>query len=103
MSKPQGKTQNGVAENGNGIEMENKTNGASTNGGKTKGSILKTIGLKRDPSVTKADAAASSSKTPQKKGKVSFRANLVDVREVENWKQYNVESSEEQKKCCNIF
>lgn len=103
MSKPQGKAQNGATENGNGIEMENKTNGPSTNGGKTKGSILKVFGLKRDTSVTKADAASSSSKTPQKKGKVSFKANLVDVKEVENWKQYNVESNEEQKKCCNIF
>lgn len=98
MSKP--KEQNGQTENG--VELQNG-NGTKASSGKSKGSILKAFGFKRDTSVTKADAAATANKNNSKKGKVSFKSNLVDVKEVENWKQYNVEEMEEQKKCCNIF
>jgi hypothetical protein len=43
------------------------------------------------------------SKQDQKNGKLTFSNNLTEVKEVDNWKQYNVEENPSGKLCCSTF
>jgi len=71
----------------------------------------KSILKKRDPlsssmagNSTRKDAFGYDIKTKGKNHRISFRQNIVDVKEVENWKKYNVDVGHSgEGSCCKIF
>jgi hypothetical protein len=102
MSKKDGNAK-GANEDGltkDGLEM--KASPANPADGAKKGSILKVGGVKKgqDP---RTDSYGNQIKKGGKKHKILFKAEISNVNEVENWKQYNLEEDNTGKKCCSIF
>jgi len=85
-------------------------NSLDANGGDTRsssspnrGSILKSKESKGQGDC-RSDYFGNQIKKGGKKHKISFKENMADVREVENWKQYNVDDGNNGgPKCCQIF
>ena len=50
--------------------------------------------------TTKIDG---TKKKETKAGKATFSEELYQVKEVDNWKKYNVEDGTYSKSCCNVF
>jgi hypothetical protein len=83
-----------------GIELNNKENGMNSSG---KSPILKTPD-NQAKTEKRNDAFGNQIKKGGKKHKISFRENMADVKEVENWKEYNVDDGNHGgPKCCSIF
>ncbi len=62
--------------------------------------ILKTS----SPNRPRSDSYGNQIKTGGKKHKIGFKPKMVDVVEVESYKQYNAdEAPQENKSCCVIF
>lgn len=83
-----------------GIELGTTANGMNSS---SKSPILKSAdnqvrGDKRN------DAFGTQIKKGGKKHKISFKENMTDIKEVENWKEYNVDDGNHGgPKCCSIF
>ena len=71
-----------------------------------RGSILKKnakYDVKTSSFKESAFKEEKQSKKEQKKEKLTFSNNLTEVKEVDNWKQYNVEENPSGKFCCSTF
>lgn len=81
-----------------------------TNDGHLRGSILKKsvkyeVGPKSDtkPVTTTGTTKIEDPKKDPKANKLTFSEELNQVKEVDNWKKYNVEDGTYSKSCCNVF
>ena len=82
------------------VETRSKSNVASSSG---KSPILKGSDT-QGKFEKRADAYGNQIKKGSKKHKISFRENITDVKEVENWKEYNVDDGKTGgQRCCSIF
>lgn len=66
-----------------------------------KASILRTpsrLSLRK-----RTDAVGTEIEHKNRDAKVSFREDLCDIKEVENWKAYNSEDGLMDKSCCQLF
>lgn len=60
--------------------------------------------MKASSTRQRSDTFGNQIKPGGKKHKIGFRPNLVDVFEVESYKQYNVDDGiQDTKTCCNIM
>lgn len=66
-----------------------------------KASILRTTS--RLSIRKKTDAAGIEFEPKGRDHKVSFKENLCEIKEVENWKSYNSEEGMMDKSCCQLF
>ncbi len=57
----------------------------------------------KQPEKQSAKLETSDPKKQMKGGKLTFSEELYQVKEVDNWKKYNVEDGNYNKSCCNTF
>ena len=81
-----------------------------SNEGQLRGSILKKsvkyeVTSKTETKVvsTTGTTKTEDSKKDARNGKATFSDELYQVKEVDNWKKYNVEDGINSKSCCNVF
>ena len=82
-------------------------NGESNSSPKPRASILKKsrMGESSDLRNSRSDSLGNQIRPGSKKHKIQFRGDLCEIKEVESYKQYNIDDGDNYatKNCCCIF